>query len=201
MILTISPKPLVWLLAAAVACFISIACATEKGSEQQESEPAQKSEKAAEPAEQEAKVYTNEDLKKLVGETDAGEQTDLPPEEYTGDQEPVMEIKVVEPEPAKESVPDPVSLMKEQQAQVEERNRLVAEAEKAVADARARVTQLEKRLLAMRNPFAARPEIPDEEKADWNSLGTRERVEKSEEDLQQAREDLKAAEQALAGIR
>jgi hypothetical protein len=202
MIPTYSPKPLVWLLVAAVACFISIACATEKGSEQQESEPAKKSEEAAEPAEQDAKVYTNDDLNKLFGEAEAGEQTALPLEEYMGEeQEPVMEIKVVEPEPAKESVPDPVNLMEQQQAQVEERSRLAAEAEQAVADARARVTQLEKRLLALRNPFSARPEIPEDEKSEWDSMGTSERVTKSEEELQQAREDLTAAEKALAEVR
>jgi len=79
MVPTHAPKPLIWLLAAAVACFISIACATEKGSEQQESEPAQKSEEVAEPAEQEVKVYTTEDLDKLFGEGDGAVQTVLPP--------------------------------------------------------------------------------------------------------------------------
>jgi len=47
----------------------------------------------------------------------------------------------------------------------------------------------------------ARPKIPDEEKSDWDAMGTRERIAKSEEALQQAREDLKAAEKALAEIR
>jgi hypothetical protein len=201
MVPTHTPKPLVWLLTAAVACFISIACATEKGSEQKDSEAAPKSEKAAEPAEQEAMVYTNEDLNKLFGEEGISEQTALPPEDSSEEREPVMEVKVVEPEPAEKSAGDPLNLMQQQQAQAEERTRIVAEAELAVAEARARVQQLEQRMLALKNPFMARPKIPEEERADWDSLGARERREKSEEQLTQAREQLKAAEEELARVR
>jgi len=202
MVPTHAPKPLIWLLAAAVACFISIACATEKGSEQQESEPAQKSEEVAEPAEQEVKVYTTEDLDKLFGEGDGAVQTVLPPVATPEEpREPVMEMKVVEPEPAEKSATDALRRLQQQQVRIEERNRTAAEAERAAADARERVKQLEQRILALKNPYMARPKIPDEEKSDWDAMGTRERIAKSEEALQQAREDLKAAEKALAEIR
>lgn len=199
MVPTHAPKPLVWLLTMAVACFFSIACATEKDSEQKDSETARKS---AEPAEQEAAVYTNEDLDKLFGEEGSTEQTALTPEEESGEErEPVMEMKVVEPQPAEKVVSDPLNLMQQQQALSEERTRIVAEAELAVANARARVKQLEQRVLALKNPYMARPEIPEEERADWDSLGTRERREKTEEKLIQAREELKAAEAELAKVR
>jgi hypothetical protein len=200
--------PLAWLLTAAVACFISVACATEKSSEQKEPESPPKAEKAEEPAEQEVKVYTNEDLEKLFGEEESMEptrlpsveQTPLPPADPSAEQEPVMEVKV-EGEPPAKPASDPLTLMRERQAQAEERNRAIAEAEQAVATASARVEQLELRISALRNPFRARPDIPEDERAEWDSMGTRERLERTEEQLEQARADLAAAEQELAKIR
>jgi hypothetical protein len=82
----------------------------------------------------------------------------------------------------------------------EARTRAIAEAEQAVAAARERVKELENRILALRNPYMARPEIPEEEKADWDSMGTGERIKNSEEQLAQARKDLEAAEKARAAI-
>lgn len=194
--------PLVWLLTAAVVCFISTACATEKGSEKKESQPAQKAEEKAEPGgqgEQDVKVYTNEDLERMFGEEESAESAAPPTEEAAGERKPVMEVKV-EPEPTAKPATDPLSRMQQQQAEAEDHARAVEEAKQAVADARKRVAQLEERVLAVKNPFLARPVIPDDEKAQWDSMGARERLEDSETKLKQAREELAAAEKKLAGM-
>jgi hypothetical protein len=109
-------------------------------------------------------------------------------------------VKIEEGSAAKPAS-DALSLMREQQARAEERGRAIAEAEQAVADAKARIEQLELRISALRNPFRARPDIPEDEKAEWDSMGTRERLERTEAQLEQARAELAAAEQELAKIR
>ena len=195
--------PLAWLLTLAVASFISVACATESGTEKTASKPPQKADKHKENApepETEVKVYTNQDLEKMFGEEEESAEAPAPPaEEPEAERKPVMEV-TVEPEPGEKPAADPLALMRQEQAMAAERDRAIADAKKTVADARARVTQLEQRILALKNPYLPRPEIPDDEKAGWESMGTRERLEQSEQQLEQARADLKAAKKALADI-
>jgi hypothetical protein len=201
-------KPYVWLLTAAVACIVSISCATgnaqEKAPPEKEQSEQKKEQKAgpAEKAEQEVVVYTNKDLERMFGESEESADLDAPAaDEPAEERKPIMEIKV-EPEPGEQPpASDPLAVMRQRKEMDEARAQAVAEAEKAVADARERVTQLEQRILALRNPYSARPQIPEDEKADWDSMGTRERLEKSEEQLAQAREELEAAEKELDAIR
>lgn len=80
---------------------------------------------------------------------------------------------------------------------------MIAEAEAAVAAARERVTQLEKKKLAVVNPFLARPAAP-EDAADaerWKKMNGAERVAASNSELEEARKALAEAVSALASAR
>jgi hypothetical protein len=196
------PRLPIWILAVALIGLTPIACATEEEAKQEETKAAESS--GEQKAEEEVKVYTNADLEKMFADESANETvppTQLPPAPESA-AKPEESAKPAEPaKPPAESKPsDPLSLMQQQQAQKEERQRNRAEAEKAVADARARVEQLEERIMALKNPYRARPVIPDDEKEDWDSMGTRQRLEDSEEKLRLAREELAKVEKELAGI-
>ena len=79
----------------------------------------------------------------------------------------------------------------------------VAEAEAAVAAARERVAQLEKKKLAVVNPFSARPAPPedDEEAERWKAMNAPERLAAASTELDEARKALADAESALAVAR
>lgn len=70
-----------------------------------------------------------------------------------------------------------------------------------VTAASARMEEPEKRLLAIRNPFLPRPALEPEEAQAWEGLDGRERAERVERQLAEARTELAAAEQELARIR
>ncbi len=197
------PRLSIWLLAVFLIGLTPVACATDEEAKKEETKAAESS--GEKEAEEEVKVYTNADLEKMFGDESADET--IPPTQLPTSPSPAAEPgRTAEPsesaEPPAESKPaDALTLMQQQQAQREERQRTIAEAQKAVADARARVKELEERIMALRNPYRARPVIPEDEKAEWDAMGTRERLEDSQEKLRLAREELAKAEKELAEIR
>ncbi len=97
--------------------------------------------------------------------------------------------------------PDPLRWMEDRKAREEAARVRLAAAEKAVEDAKARVVELENRLLAVKNPFLPRPALPPEEAAAWEGLDGVERAKRVEGQLAEARAELERAQQALAAIR
>ena len=194
------PRLSIWLLAVALIGLTPVACATEEEPKQEETKAAESS--GEKEAEEEVKVYTNADLEKMFSEESDSEK--VPPTTLPSTPPPAAEpakpAETATP-PAESKPTDALTLMQQQQAQREERQRTVAEAEKTVADARARIKQLEERVMALKNPYRARPVIPDDEKEEWDSMGTRKRLEDSEEKLRLAREELAKAEKDLAQIK
>ncbi len=93
-------------------------------------------------------------------------------------------------------------LRQRQQAQQAHRKAL-AEAETALSGAKARLANLEKQLLATRNPFSARPELSDEEKGQRQEAAetAAQRYERTKELVEKAREEVRAAEAELARLR
>jgi hypothetical protein len=118
----------------------------------------------------------------------------------------------VEPDPGKPSAAgtpddgkapaDPLeSLQRRQQANAKNKQQ-VAEAEAEVAAARREVARREKQVLAVKNPFAARPELSDEEKATRAQGETgAARLERAEQQLADARKQLEEAQKKLAQAR
>ncbi len=155
-------------------------------------EPKDRVERKKAPAKDEVKVYTNADLEKfkIVKEEDDGETPATPPP--------------ADPKEAKkEAPPDPLQLLRQQQAAQRDRAKAIAEAEAAVTTAKEKLANLERQLLATRNPFAARPEISKEEKAQRAEGGetAAQRYDRTKEMVEKAREELRNAEGELARLR
>lgn len=111
---------------------------------------------------------------------------------------PPAKPEAVSSEPAP---PDPLQWMEDRKAREEAARVRLASAEKAVEDAKARVAELESRLLAVKNPFLPRPTLPPEEAAAWEGLDGVARAKRVEEQLVEARAELDRAEKALAALR
>ena len=138
----------------------------------------------------EAEVFTNEDLERLFGGA-VDEETAEP----SGEAQPVEGAAQPEPKPlvpAEGAAPaqpaDPQQWMEERNARQADRQQQIAESEAAVDAGRQRVADLEQRLLATKNPFLARPKIPDDVKSDWDVKSEPESVAATEEQLRLARE-------------
>ena len=134
-----------------------------------------------------AKVYTNDDLERLPP------PTALPPDDGSPG------VVVAAPPPVKaQSEPRATERPKPAAARAPAR---VEAAEQRVAAASARVVELEKRLLAIHNPYLPRPELPPEEAQAWKGLDGRQRAARVEQQLVEARNELDAAEEDLTRLR
>ncbi len=77
----------------------------------------------------------------------------------------------------------------------------MADAENQVMQARQRITDLEKRKLALKNPFLARPDEPEENAEQWQAMDGDQRVHQTEIEMQSARDALAQAEAELDRLR
>lgn len=203
-----------WLLGLALVALLLPAAVAEEEKKEEKKAP----EKTAEPAKSEAqppaaqaarekdcsevKVFTNEDLERMF----RGEEVEPDPssaEAAPAEGAAPPERRPIEPAAGSGAAQptDSLQWMQDREARQAERRQQIADTEAAVAAAQQRVADLEKRLLATKNPFMARPVIPDDEKEKWDSEGTKERANATEEQLSQAREELQKLEQELAQLR
>ncbi len=142
------------------------------------------------------KVYTNADLEKLVDSV--GEEDREPPPAGTAGA-PAEGSK--KPDPKSDT--DPLTWLQQRQSAQREHRKAVSEAQAAVNAARERLVNLERQLLAARNPFSARPQLSEEEKATRREGGetAAERHERTKELVENARTEIRAAEAELARLR
>jgi len=77
----------------------------------------------------------------------------------------------------------------------------IAAAETQVAEAKQRLADLEKRLLASRNPLLARPKPPEEGAEEWNRADAAGRVEQTQAGIEAARKAVAEAQRELAALR
>lgn len=146
------------------------------------------------PQQDAVKVYTNADLEKMfdiVAEEDREQPAATPaPAEGSEKAEPKSET-------------DPLTWLRQRQGAQREHRKAVSEAEAALNAARAQLANLERQLLAARNPFSARPELSDEEKATRRDSGetAAKRYERTQELVEKAREEIRVAEAELARLR
>ena len=143
------------------------------------------------------KVYTNSDLEKLFGivaeedrEAGAADDADERPTPATNRR------------PAKSS-DDALKWLQERRAQQAASATAMQEAQSELAKARERLANLEKQLMAVRNPFSARPQLTEEEKEQRRNQpeSANERYKRTEALVEEAREEVRAAEAKLAEIR
>jgi hypothetical protein len=197
------PRPIRLLtLGLLAAALFALPALTEEGTEEKAAEGEATREETREAA---SGVVTNETLERLFGP--APEAATAPAKEETAPPTPAAESGDAPPPPegvttpAEKTPTDPLELMREKQAKAAEQKRLIAEAEQKVSSARQRVADLEKRRLAIVNPFMARPEIPTDEKEQWDSEGSQERLTTTDRQLEEARQQLAEAEGELARLR
>ncbi len=144
-----------------------------------------------------AKVYSNEDLRRLFG-GDSIEEVDA---EKTDSGQPEARVKA-RPKDSAKTAADPLQLMEAQKRQRQQREEAVQKAEQKLAAARQALTDLEKRTRALRSPYMAKPGVPEgEDAASWGKMSTRERLERNQKDEEKAREAIREAEQALSRAR
>ena len=147
----------------------------------------------------EAVVFTNEDLERLFG-GDESESTidDAAP---AAGKPPAVRPGTRDEKPKPADPNKPLLLLEEQKAQQAEWSRQVAAAEADVEAARKKVTDLDYRLRATRNPFLARPEIPEDEQGKWSGLTASERAARTQQQIDMAREELETAQSKLDALR
>ena len=176
-----------------LAVFLAVPAAAVLAEEPKEKQkPAEKTEAAGsekasgEEKTEEVRVYTNADLAGPSGSSAAADS-----DATEADSKALPRID------------DPMVWMRKQKANAAKRTERIAAAETAVKTARARVVALEKQLMAVSNPFSARPELDEKEKEartkrHESALERRGRTQKM---LDDARKQVREAEQALTRAR
>lgn len=98
---------------------------------------------------------------------------------------------------------DPLMALQQQQADAAERSRALEAAEAEVVALRARMEELERRALAIANPFLPRPKVDKDDEAaeNWDKEDAAERRAKTQEEIAAVKEHLAAAERRLADLR
>ena len=141
------------------------------------------------------KVYTNADLEKLV-DSIAEEHGEQPPADVAGASAEESE------KPDSKSDTDPLTWLQQRQSAQREHRQAVSEAQAAVNAARQNLANLERQLLAARNPFSARPQLSDEEKTARREDGetAAERHERTKELVEKARAEIQVAEAELVRL-
>ncbi len=143
-------------------------------------------------------VYTNEDLERMFGPSTASDKKRE--EEPARAEESRAPLGGAGAEARQAAERDPLGAIEEERAREADRNLRLAKAEREVAEAAARVKELEKRALAVRNPFLPRPELPPEEAEAWKGLSNEQRLERIEAALAEARKKLEEARARLAAL-
>jgi len=151
------------------------------------------------PPAKESKVYTNADLARLLESVEDADR-EKPADAVPG-AEKAAEGKTA---PGQADAPvDPLIWLQQRQLAEREHREAVTVAEAALAAARQRLADLQKQWMATRNPFAARPTLSDEEKAERSksSETAAERHERTEQLVKEASAAVSAAEAELARVR
>lgn len=167
--------------------------------------------KAAEDAnkqkDEEAVVITNDDLERMMAGLTPEQKLQgvYQAERHIGVPAPTASAKPGETTPGQGQQPEkkPQSSLEwlEERNTATQENRVEhVDAEQQVAELSAKVTSLEKRLLALKNPLLPRrySDKTDEEDKDWDQKNNLQRVEETQKELDDARAELAAA-QAKAG--
>lgn len=156
----------------------------------------------------EAVVITNEDLERMMAGLTPEQKLQgvYQAERHIGVQAPAASGKPGEAAPGQEQQ-QPDSKPQSSLEWLEERNEATNErrvehvdAEKQVAELSAKVSDLEKRLLALKNPLLPRrySDKKDSDAEDWDEMDNIKRIETTQKELDEARAELAAA-QAKAG--
>jgi len=95
---------------------------------------------------------------------------------------------------------DALEKLQDEQARLRTLGELAVRERQRVQVLKARVRELEARILAVRNPFLPRPQVPEEMREEWESLSAPGRVELTERQLDEIRRQLEASRARLARL-
>lgn len=140
------------------------------------------------------KVYSNETLREMYGGAPSAEST-APATAPTGDGAAAPAT------PAAPPAGDPLKQLLDRERAREDHTKKIASAEARVAQAQAKLADMEKRRLAIRNPLLARPAAPEGEESQWSGMSGPERVARNEELMREAQADLQEARAELDALR
>jgi len=155
---------------------------------------------------EDAVVITNEDLERMMSglTPEQKRQGVYQAERHIGVPAPASGAQPGEPAPGHGQQPDKkpqssLEWMEERNTATNENRIEQVDAETQVAELSAKVANLEKRLLALKNPLLPRrySDKKDEESEDWDQKGNLERVETTQKELDDARAELAAAQAKL----
>jgi hypothetical protein len=146
-------------------------------------------------------VITNEYLEKRFGGDESEVEEGAPSPEAAAPASPAAGSETAGKTSTVTQPVDPLTWMENRKAQQTDWQRQVSEAEVEVAEAQKKVADLEYRLRATRIPFLARPEIPEEERAEWKAQSASERAATTQSQLDTARAELDTATQKLERLK
>jgi len=216
-------KSSTWMLALALACALIVPVAVAEEAEKAETDDEKKAEEAQEQADpaaelrvEEGRTMTNRQAGAPVTGAGATKKKVAIPEGQvftnalldqlfgaTEEEDAATESAPAPPTPGTSTpAPDPLKVMQEGVAERNQRQRLIQEAQKEVEAAKAKLAKLEVQLRATGNPFSARPELSDEEKKVRAESGesASERAERTAKMVEEAKAEVKAAEDRLATL-
>jgi len=148
--------------------------------------------KPKEKKEEEVPTFTTDDLERKYGKSAKPKTEAQPAGAANGKNKPAS---------PKAPAPDPLAQLQASQQAKREKTAQRAEAQQRVQAAQAKVTDLEKRLASLRNPYLARSQPSDEEKEAWKGKDQAGRLRVTEENLAQARSELEQARADLNELR
>ncbi len=155
-----------------------------------ESDAAKKAESKGKPAKAEdVPLYTNEDLDRLG------------PDPYAPKPEKPAAPEAAPGTEAAKAAADPLRELEDDLDRAAGLAAQTAAAARAVSAAEAAVREIEKRALAVRNPFLPPPVPPPERAEAWAKMSGDERAAVTDEDLQEAKRRLEDAKARLAQLR
>jgi hypothetical protein len=128
------------------------------------------------------RVITNDDLDKLYGAPEPAAQP-------------------TDPSLASRSGPalkDTATWLAEERERATQQRQTRSESLQSLEAAETRVADLQKRLRALRNPLLARPEAPEDDDGSWQAQPNPERVRRTEQELVEARKELREARRRFA---
>jgi hypothetical protein len=152
---------------------------------------------------EEVVVFTNDALEDMIA--------DLPPEKrLQGVYQAERHVGSPQPQEGgageQKTAPaggDSLEWLEQQQTAATERKVELSDAQKNVSELQAKVTELERRALTIRNPLMPRrySERNPEDAEDWDKENSQQRLETTQAELDKARQELAAAQKDLARLR
>jgi hypothetical protein len=89
-------------------------------------------------------------------------------------------------------LPDALTEIEDEKARQKDRERMIARLDREIEASDSEIAKLERRILAVKNPFLPRPQIPEDRKAAWDLMTPTERIATTQSQLDELRRQAEA---------